>query len=225
MRRLNNEIIIIIIVVNCIQSYLSCMESSCKIEKEEKARCCYQFCGKLFKDVVFLRKHLQSKHPSFATDVFLVEAEPYMRKRYETEDISFRPLPPVEVEVQGTIELKSVKEIRDKYLLPQPPIPMAPPLMIHQGNTSFMGHQQQGPMYSLGRGNQPFITNTNRKIRRSTIPHGDNNTSFQPPSSEHVYHQDKRPSLEYVGPKSEDNNSRKIQSYLDVDAPKVLFIL
>ena len=75
------------------------MESSCKIEKEDKARCCYQFCGKLFKDAAFLRKHLQSKHPSFATDVFLVEAEPFMRKRYEAEDISYRPLPPVEIEV------------------------------------------------------------------------------------------------------------------------------
>ena len=44
-----------------------------------------------------------------------------MRKRFEAEDLSQRPLPPVEVEANGTIELRSVKEVRDKYLPPPPP--------------------------------------------------------------------------------------------------------
>ena len=43
------------------------MINSCKTEKEGKARCCFVFCNKLFKDNDFLRKHLVSKHPNFAT--------------------------------------------------------------------------------------------------------------------------------------------------------------
>lgn len=125
------------------------MHSSCKAEKEGKARCCFAFCNKLFKDNDFLRKHLISKHPTFAADLFLVEDEPFMRKRYEEEEISQRPLPPVEVESNGTIVRRSVKEIRDKYTHPPPPpslplqpIPFLPPPAMEMQGSFGMGPPQ-----------------------------------------------------------------------------------
>jgi hypothetical protein len=62
-----------------------------------KARCCFKYCNKLFKGLDFLRKHLVVKHETFAYDLLLKDSEPYMRNRYENEDISARPLPPIEV--------------------------------------------------------------------------------------------------------------------------------
>ena len=37
------------------------------------------------------------KHEGFAADLLLQDAEPFMRARYEAEDIASRPLPPIEV--------------------------------------------------------------------------------------------------------------------------------
>lgn len=45
----------------------------------------------------YLRKHLQVKHDGFAAELLLQDAEPFMRARYEAEDIASRPLPPIEV--------------------------------------------------------------------------------------------------------------------------------
>ena len=45
----------------------------------------------------FLKKHLASKHEIFAYDLLLADAEPFMKVRYEAEDIGSRPLPPIEV--------------------------------------------------------------------------------------------------------------------------------
>lgn len=144
---------------------------------------------------------MQAKHPSFATDVFLNEAEPFMRARYEAEDISYRPLPPVEVEAHGSIELKSVKEIRDKYLAP-PPLPLVhPPLLLPVLPIPYMG-QPQPPFNNNPRKN----FDERQRDRRASYP----NSDFKPPERE------------YIAPKPEDNNSRKILSYLDVDAPKVI---
>ena len=68
----------------------------------------------MFRGVDFLRKHLQTKHETFAYDLLLKDAEPYMRTRYESEDIQARPLPPIECEAPGGIDRRSVVEILDK---------------------------------------------------------------------------------------------------------------
>ena len=44
-----------------------------------------------------MRKHLACKHETFAYDLLLQDSEPYMKVRYESEDIGYRPLPPIEV--------------------------------------------------------------------------------------------------------------------------------
>lgn len=51
-------------------------------------------------------------------DLLLAEYEPFLRKRFEAEDVSQRPLPPVEVEINGMIERRSVREIHNKFLAP-----------------------------------------------------------------------------------------------------------
>ena len=83
-------------------------------EAEGKARCCFKYCSKLFRGVDFLRKHLQTKHETFAYDLLLKDADPFMRSRYESEDIQARPLPPIECEAPGGIDRRSVGEILDK---------------------------------------------------------------------------------------------------------------
>jgi hypothetical protein len=47
--------------------------------------------------VDFLRKHVKAKHETFAYDLLLKDAEPFMRARFIGEDMLSRPLPPVEV--------------------------------------------------------------------------------------------------------------------------------
>ena len=49
----------------------------------------------------YLRKHLLAKHETFSSGLLLQESEPFMRARYENEDIASRPLPPVEVSGRG----------------------------------------------------------------------------------------------------------------------------
>lgn len=94
----------------------------CPIEKEGKARCCYKSCNKLFKGPEYLKKHMASKHETFALDTILKITEPYMQQRYNSENIKFRPLPPVNVELLGGIELRSVREVIEtaRSLRPQP---------------------------------------------------------------------------------------------------------
>ena len=88
----------------------------CKFEQDDKCRCCFSYCNKLFRQVQFLSKHLKMKHPEFGVEIFLQDAEPFMRKRYEAEDMSARPLPPVAVESFGiptsfTIAIREISRI------------------------------------------------------------------------------------------------------------------
>lgn len=95
--------------------YEQIVRSKCKFEPEDKCRCCYTHCNKLFRAVNFLVKHLKTKHESFAFESMIAEAEPYMKKRYNAEDITFRPLPQIQCESSNGFEYKSVKEIIEKY--------------------------------------------------------------------------------------------------------------
>ena len=56
--------------------------------------------------------------------MLLPEYEPFLRKRFEAEDLSQRPLPPVDVEMNGMIERRSVREIHNKFIAPLLPPPM-----------------------------------------------------------------------------------------------------
>lgn len=95
------------------QAYMTCVNERCSLEKDNKARCCYGFCKKLFKDLDFLVRHLKSKHDDFARERLVALAEPFMQSRFEKEELGFRPLPPVEVE--GSNDLILVRDILNKY--------------------------------------------------------------------------------------------------------------
>jgi hypothetical protein len=173
------------------------VQSNLKPEKDGKCRCCYVSCNKLFKGADFLGKHMRLKHEDFAAQQLLQDAMPYMRRRYEAEPMGARPLPPVEVEAHGRTELKSVKTILDKYMPQAPAAPAAP------------RDQAQQPYARRGEGRR----GNDDRDRRNAGPqsHGGDRQGPVPI----------RQQVQYVQPQSEQNFSRKITSYVDVDAPKV----
>lgn len=85
------------------------------IEANEKCRCLYMNCGKLFQNSTFIVKHFRLKHPGAADAVLLADAEPFMRRRFDDEDISQRPLPPIEVDFNNRFEFKTVRDIMEKF--------------------------------------------------------------------------------------------------------------
>ena len=166
------------------------VEKNLKQEKEGKCRCCFVSCNKLFKGTEFLAKHMRAKHEDFAHEALLQDAEPFMRRRFEAEPMSARPLPPVEVETQqGRTELKSVKVILDKYM--------------HATSGSHRDARRQSGGEAGG----------NEGRRRG---HDDRDRRMSGGASSR-----QQQTAHYVEPRSEDNFSRKISSYIDVDAPKV----
>ena len=112
--------------------YNDLAHKSCTVEKDGRARCLYKLCNKLFKSMEFLTKHLKSKHEYFGYAKLVSEAEPYMRAKYDAEDINWRPLPLVEVDNMGIIEKHSVREITSMIgvakQMHQPPLPPLPPI-------------------------------------------------------------------------------------------------
>lgn len=202
----------------------------CKEEKEGKCRCCYRYCNKLFKGIEFLRKHLKSKHPDFAEDDFVAISAPFMRTRFEADDISARPLPPVYVETKGRAEVKSVKEILEKVMVASSSSAAAaaassmmmlpPPLPAGMGRMGGFDQQQgfrhhAGGGSGGGRGGGEFRKRGHDpRDQRAAGMHSSGRGGgggFGPQS---------QAAGQYVEPRSEDNHSRKIASYLDVDAPK-----
>ena len=57
-----------------------------------------------------MRKHLACKHETFAYDLLLQDSEPYMKVRYESEDIGSRPLPPIEVREREREKMKKKRK-------------------------------------------------------------------------------------------------------------------
>jgi hypothetical protein len=168
-----------------------------KPEKDDKCRCCYVTCNKLFKGADFLSKHMRLKHEDFAADLLLKDAEPFMRRRFEAEPMGARPLPPVEVEAHGRTELKSVKAILDKFM-PQ----------VAVGAVG--GHRREDAAGARRASGGEGRRGQDERDRRGAGP-GQGGSSGAPV----------RQQVQYVEPKPEDNHSRKISSYIDVDAPKV----
>ena len=106
------------------------VQMNLRLELEGKARCCFKWCNKLFKGPDFLHKHLKSKHAMEVNAArLLAVSEPFMWARYESEDVSARPLPPIEIETSSGVELVSVQSIFDN--LSRPMIPELPPQIPH----------------------------------------------------------------------------------------------
>ena len=87
---------------------------------------------------------MRTKHENFALEALVKDAEPYMRSRYEAEDIRARPLPPVRVESQHGFDIKPIREILERIRNNAQPIP-PPPMMTVTFNT-----QQMGPGTAAG---------------------------------------------------------------------------
>jgi hypothetical protein len=118
--------------------------------------------------------------------------------------------------------LKSVREIRDKHST----IFVASPITTHHV-----------PPYS-GTLNIPLsdgahFNNNSRRWSNSGTGVVENrkrnfdNNGFEDKNTDrrNTFSHPPPPEKQYVEPKSEDNNSRKMSSYLDVDAPKVLLMI
>lgn len=187
------------------------VQSSLKPEKEGKCRCCYVSCNKLFKGPEFLAKHMRLKHEDFAAEQLLQDAKPFMRRRYEAEPMSARPLPPVEVEAHGRTELKSVKLILDKYM-PQSAAGAAGAAPVPREHRDRDQAQQQSYPRRGGGGGGDGRRGHDDRDRRSAPPQPHGNAPAPAPIRQQV---------QYVQPQPEQNFSRKIASYVDVDAPKV----
>lgn len=50
-------------------------------EKDDKVRCWFPSCNKLFKNLDFLKKHVVLKHETYSTQIVATNAEPFMRVR------------------------------------------------------------------------------------------------------------------------------------------------
>ena len=148
----------------------------------------------------------------------MYNAERFMRARYDAEDYLTRPLPPVEVEVQGGTELQSVLEILRKYgprLLTSTGFPRPDQgRPRHQGSGHFDDRSGRGGRGG-GRGG--------RDGRRSFDQSRDRGRDFtpRPPQGPPPDSQQQHSSSNFNGSADSAALQRKISTYMDVDAPKV----
>lgn len=183
---------------------------NCVIQPDGKARCGLSWCNKLFKGQDFLMKHIKNKHIDLALVRLVRVAEQYMFARFMAEDISKRPLGPIEIETAGGLEQKTVKEVYESANARLNDTASHPP-SFHRGGRSFGG-----------RGSHPrrderrdFHRHKDRSDRR--FSEGD-----RPPRVEDQRRRESVPIVvEYIPPLAEDNNARKLQSYVDIDSPMV----
>lgn len=193
------------------------IKARCHVEPDGRCRCCYEYCHKLFKSMDYLSKHLRTKHSDFALDVLLHIAIPYMRKRYEAEDLTHRPLPPVEMEAgfAGRIELRSVTELLDRVAKGNSAVMVPPPpLSVPSGGGGYnkpdnggsyrRGGNDREPPRRLsggnGNGRYPEEEKEGRRLSRENKPAVTNN-----PSADAVNPYIRKPAV----------------TYMDVDVPKV----
>ncbi len=150
----------------------------------------------------------------------------FMKRRYESEDLSARPLPLIEIDGQGFV---SVKQILDKYMASRQPA-VAQSVADLSQSASFLysqQQQQQFPRVNYSRPNMSFSNNNNSNFNASGGKRGNDARDLRVSSGTHLLpdggaisqQQQVEPQRVFVPPKSEF--SRKISSYLDVDAPKV----
>lgn len=138
-----------------------------------------------------------------------------MRARYDAEDYLTRPLPPVEVEVQGGTELRSVLEILRKHGPKQ--LTNFGPFRVDQGRgRNQRDHFEDRGGSGGGRGGGGG--RGSRDGRRSFDHSREKEFAPQPPRGP-------PPDFQTSGFNSGSAESaapqRKISTYMDVDAPKV----
>uniref|UniRef100_A0A7S3H9X4 C2H2-type domain-containing protein n=1 Tax=Spumella elongata TaxID=89044 RepID=A0A7S3H9X4_9STRA len=195
-----------VLLVQQEKTFDRCVETKLSQEKEGKCRCCYVSCAKLFKGLDFLTKHMHLKHEDFALDELLMDAEPFLRKRFEADPMNARPLPPVEVEWNNRTDLRSVKDLLAKH---RTAAQQANSMNNRRGDRDYAAGQdnsKRGGADNRGNANSGRRGQDDRDRR---ISGGAGPSNHQAPQKMH-----------YVEPRSEDNHARKISSYIDVDAPK-----
>lgn len=197
---------------------------NCEIQPDGKARCGLAGCTKLFKGKDFLQKHIRNKHPEVTIERLVRVAEKYMLSRFNGEDLVSRPLPPVEVESGGGIEMKSVRELYEAAQARLMGVPMPMVGLRHVGTAGRGRGRGDGGRFGRGgfdrrdgpggdfrvdrRGSGEFLPRNER--RQSGDRYEGARTQPVP-----------RPEVEYQPPKAEDNHARRLHSYQDVDSPMV----
>jgi SERRATE/Ars2, N-terminal domain len=82
----------------------SWIQSHSVIDQDGRARCSFHFCRKLFKDSLFLRKHLMKKHSEFLRAEIAKCHDGYMMKAWDSQEQ--RPVPPILVDCGHRFGLK-----------------------------------------------------------------------------------------------------------------------
>ena len=206
---------------------------NCEMQPDGKARCGFTWCAKLFKGKDFLQKHLRNRHPEVAVERLVRVAEKYMLSRFNAEDLIYRPLPAIEVESSGGIETKSVREVFEaaQARLMGVPMPMAPAQGHGFGGFGGRGGGRGGRGRGDGMGGGRAFFRDRGSFDGSSRERGEfrgdrrvSGDFHAPPAERRVSGEGSgggRAGMEYQAPKAEDNNARKLHSYLDVDSPMV----
>ena len=208
-----------------------------KPEGDGKARCAVEWCIKLFKTTDYLRKHLRAKHIDLAAGRLMKAAEPFMKARFEAEDLLHRPLPPLQCETATGIEMKTVKDILERCKkLPRPTGGHGRGGSYGGRGGGFRERGRGGGMVTGGRGGRgdrrwsaeglmeregfgARYHNHNQYPQQQSY---DNPMMYNrgppfgrppPPTATTGYQQPTDP-----------NQTRRIMSYVDVDAPQVIRI-
>ena len=182
----------------------------------------------------FLKKHIRTKHIELASDRLNSVSIPYMRKRYESEDILTRPLPMVPLELSdGGFETRSVRDILERcHRLPR---------MSSAGRGGFGGRGARGGRGGGrgrsdmgdrrwsggggGRGGGGFNQMGGGGGYRGSRGGGDGYFNDRRMSAPSNYRNDQRDSNGGGGGGGRDDMyNRPIISYVDVDAPEVYII-
>jgi hypothetical protein len=227
----------------------SVTNENCAFQPDGKARCGLTWCNKLFKGQDFLMKHIRNKHIDLALVRLVRVSEQYMKSRFLAENICTRPVGPIEVEVVGGgLEQKSIKEVYESAnarLVDAGPIASVPQMRNdrggYRGSRGSRGDSFRRDDFRADRRDshpRDRYDDQDRNDRRSSGDFGrhapDDRREME---REHRPREDRgdekrddrrRESapasfLEYVPPRAEDNNSRKLQSYADIDSPMVCF--
>jgi hypothetical protein len=186
------------------------VQNSSKIELDEKCRCNMPDCGKLFKAMQYLVKHFKSKHEDCAMDELLADAEPFMRKRYQEEDVTERPLPPIEVESSGRYELRSVRQVLENIANLSSKTSSDFQYRYNSDNKRY--NDTYGDRYDSNdsiRGRPTYAGKRNRE----SYPNYPHKKEDGPPEKDSFIAENPA-NFPLVG-------GRKVSKYLDVDAPKV----
>lgn len=196
-----------------------------KQEPEGKMRCAVEWCNKLFKGPDFLKKHLRTKHLDMATGRLLRASEPFMRRRYEAEELLTRPLPLVPIEAPGGgVETRSVKEILERCNRLPRPVPAPVGMGMGMGMPG-MGGRGRGRGGMGGRGRGDFQdrrwSGTGMDIAPG-LPMGPP-TFFNPAMMGGQFSEGDRGRRQSAPPipRGPPPQTRPLVSYVDIDAPEV----